>query len=126
MVKKTNKIRVSRGDGKPVDDLIPAKTGAEAHDLAYLKHPGARNIHVLGVDGHTPAVDHHFFDAEPIQAPVEKKVEEEAPVICEVSEKDLQIAQCLALRAEGATHRIIANSVKIGKSTVARWLQLYG
>lgn len=119
LARKTYKIRAALGDGRPVDDLVIARSGLEAQDLAKIRHPGARTIHLLGIADVEPTVTHPFFQ-EP-DTVVRVKDKEEAD-----EERNRQIRWCLELKNQGKTNRNIAGVLCVSESTVRRWLKQYG
>jgi hypothetical protein len=115
-MRKTYKIRVACGDGRPVDDIITAKNGFEVQELAKAKHPAARAVHILGLAEEQLANEHPFFSDEP---PVTHLSPEE-------DEMGKKIRRCVELRSKGKTHLQIAIELGISKTTAGRWLKLYG
>lgn len=117
--RKTYKIRAAMGDGRPVDDIITAKNGTEAHDLAKVKHPGARAIYVLGLAEEQLALEHPFFSKEvEVNSFPLPQVEE--------SEQERRVRWCVELRNQGKSHASIAGVIGVGATTVRRWLKQYG
>lgn len=116
-IRKNYKIRAAMGDGRPVDDIITAKSGTEAHDLAKIKHPGSRAIYVLGLAENQPepSIEEtiELLPAHPIFDPEE-------------DEQQRNIRWCIQLRNQGKSHRAIAGVLGVGSSTVGRWLKTYG
>lgn len=115
-MRKTYKVRIAFGDGKPVDDVITAKNGIEANDLAMGKHPGARAVHVLGL-AEDQLVDVHPFFSSSAKSTTKYLEEDEA---------ERKLRHCLELRSLGNTHNQIAETLGIGKTTVGRWIKQYG
>lgn len=118
MYRKTYKVRVAMGDGNPIDDIVTAKNGTEAHDLVRMKHPAARAIYILGLAEKQLEFEHPFFPPEEQKVP--------AIPIEEESDRDRQIRWCLEMRSHGKSHRMIADTLGIGPTTVRRWLKQYG
>ena len=118
MPDKIYSIRVSKGDGKPVDMTIRAKSGIQAQDEARRQNPGARLVYILGAQ---PA-PHVFFSEE-----VDAQLQEEEIPSCEGDVQRLeQVKTCLTMRQAGQTHAAIAGLLNVSKSTVGRWLKQYG
>lgn len=129
-MKKNYRICVARGDGRPLHTEVTAKNGIEAIDLAQSLHPGARNIHILGLSDKQPEVKHPLFD-EKVQAPIaptasDVPMELLLPSSLLFENREDQIECCLRLRSEGLTHRAIASTLGIGSTTVSRWIKQYG
>ena len=118
MYRKTYKIRAAMGDGRPVDDIITAKNGTEAHELAKAKHPASRAIYILGLAEEQLAFEHPFFSPEEQKLPLVSVKGE--------SERERKVRWCIELRKQGKSHRTIANTLAIGDTTVRRWLKQYG
>jgi len=114
-IKKTYKVCISFGDGKPVNAEITAKTGYEAINLAYSLHPGSRNVHILKT-AEAPIEEIHPFFAPPVvkKLPLSDGI------------RDQQVDLCIRMRTEGKTHDAIAGLLGVGKTTVGRWLKQYG
>jgi hypothetical protein len=117
-MRKTYKVRVAFGDGKPVEATITAKNGLEACDLARVEHPGARNVHLLGLATNQLEDVHPFFSSSSSTTTVIHTREEE--------ECERKLRWCLELRTQGKTHLQIAQLLGIGKTTVGRWIKQYG
>jgi hypothetical protein len=115
-MRKTYKVRIAFGDGKPVEDEITAKNGLDASDLAKVKHPGARVVHILGLAEDQLADDHPFFSTP--SATVNVYQDEE--------DAERKLRWCLELRSQGNTHSQIAGILGVGKTTVGRWIKQYG
>ncbi len=129
-MKKSYRVCVACGDGRPVHTEVEAKNGAEAIDIAQSLHPSARNIHILGLSDKQPSVNHPLFD-EREQAPIAPTaanvpMELLLPASLLFENRDDQIECCLRLRSEGLTHRAIATTLGIGSTTVSRWIKQYG
>lgn len=119
MPDKIYSVRVSKGDGRPVDLTIRAKSGVQAQDEARRQQPGARLVYILGAQ---PA-PHFFFGAEPSAA----LVPDTEPTISEGDvQRQEQILTCLTMRRSGQSHASIAGLLNVSKSTVGRWLKQYG
>ena len=130
IIKKSYRVCVARGDGRPFHTEVEAKNGIEAIDIAQTLHPGARNIHILGLSDNQPEVKHPLFD-EWEQAPIaptsaDVPAELLLPSSLLFENRDDQIECCLRLRSEGLTHRAIASTLGIGSTTVSRWIKEYG
>lgn len=116
-------LRISFGDGKPVDDVVIAKNGLIAQDIAFQRHPGARTIHLLCRVDATTAIDDDKEDELVPQTtphPLFTDDDESTPT------QEEQILQCVHLRKQGKTHKLIANSLGVSTTTVGRWLKQYG
>lgn len=107
------------GDGRPVDDVITAKNGTEAHDLAKIKHPGARAIYVLGLAEDQLALEHPFFTKE-------AEIEPFPIFVAEETEQERRVRWCVELRNQGKSHAAIAGVIGVGATTIRRWLKQYG
>jgi hypothetical protein len=124
---KTYRILVSFGDGRPVHSTIDAKHGHQAHDLAFAAHPGARRIHVLGVDSvREEAKPVLSSKPEPMIHPLFTDTTMEQVHYFVNAGKDDKIKECLKLRNSGMTHQGIANILNVGKTTVGDWIKRYG
>lgn len=115
-MRKTYRVRIAFGDGKPVEDEITAHTGLDASDLAKEKHPGARSVYILGLADNQLENEHPFFSST--ATTTAWKNEEE--------EFERKIRWCLELRSQGKTHIQIATILGISKTTVGRWIKQYG
>lgn len=122
-MEKRYKVRISFGDGNPIEDSIIARSGVFAQDIAMQRHPGARNVHLIGIDN-------RYETVKPI--PVKRQAVISAPEkpllftdTTEVS-KDSQIQCCVQMRKQGKSHQAIAGYLGVSKSTVGRWLKQYG
>jgi len=122
MFEKNFDVRVSLGDGKPVDIVILAKNGQSAQDKARDLYPGARAIHVLRINTTVP-VPKPKIKKPP--KPRTKHVFFEPPDDPNLDRSD-QIIECIDLRQEGKTHSSIAKQLGVGKTTVGRWIKQYG
>lgn len=116
-------LRISFGDGKPVDDVVIAKNGLIAQDIAFQRHPGARTVHLLcrvdvATDTNIDKEDESTSKATP--HPLFTDDDEAAPT------QEEQILQCVNLRKQGKTHKLIAGSLGVSTTTVGRWLKQYG
>lgn len=119
MIKNNYRVCVAFGDGKPLSTEVSAKSGIEAIDKAKSLHPGARTVHILGLSDTPPSdVEHPLFD-DPVSVSTAKA--DPASYV-----KQRQIEMCLKLRAEGKSHKAIAGSLGVGKTTVGSWLKQYG
>ena len=115
---KSYKVRISFGDGNPIEDTVVARSGMLAQDVALRLHPGARNVHLIGVDNR---YEH------PKPTPV-------APTLryggecgdTDLSNKEAMVRHCIQMRNEGKSQRAIAGQLNLAKSTVARWIKQYG
>jgi hypothetical protein len=130
ITKKNYKVCISFGDGLPKTTEVAAKNGIEAIDTAKSLHPGARNIHILGLSDKQPEVKHPLFDGK-VQAPIaptapDVPMELLLPSSLIFENREDQIECCLRLRSEGLTHRAIASTLGIGSTTVSRWIKQYG
>lgn len=50
MKDRNYRVKISFGDGCPIEDIIKAKSGYDARNHALVKHPRARNVYILGVE----------------------------------------------------------------------------
>jgi DNA-binding NarL/FixJ family response regulator len=114
-MEKSYKVRISFGDGNPLEDTVVAKSGMLAQDVALRLHPGARNVHVIGVDNR--------YDREK-PVPVEPALRYGSNL--DLSTKESMIQCCIQMRNEGKSQRAIAGHLGLAKSTVARWIKQYG
>ena len=116
MTQKIYKVRISFGDGNPMEDSIVARSGMLAQDIAMRRHPGARNVHLIGVDNRYEK-----------SAPVAVRREIPAPGTDMANwDRDTQIRCCTHLYKEGHSQRSIAGYLGVSRSTVARWIKQYG
>ena len=123
---KTYKIIVSFGDGRPVQSKIEAKNGLLAQDLAFIAHPGARSVHILGIES---------VRAEPKPVVIVPEPPEPHPLFTDVTvtevacflntDKQQKVDECLRLRRQGKSHKDIADILGVGKTTVGSWLKQY-
>lgn len=118
-MRKTYKVRIAFGDAKPVDTEVTAKSGLEACDLAKVQHPGARNVHLLGLSANQLEDVHPFFVFKPTKAVINTDTEW-------AEEQERKLRWCLKLRTQGKTHLEISKLLGIGKTTVGRWIKQYG
>ena len=137
-MEKAYNVRVSMGDGRPVEDRIIAKDGIAAQDLARTKHPGARIVYITGIDpSYVPPKPKPKRPPKPKLSPETKlrskledlqvhATEAELRDLSMCASKDEQIAQCIELRKNDVTHRWIAAHLNIPESTVRRWIKQYG
>ena len=51
-------LRLSFGDGQPIEEIIKAKNGVIARDIAMSKYPAARNVYIVST---TQTEDHPLF-----------------------------------------------------------------
>ncbi len=117
MLEKTFVLRISFGDGHPIDATISAKTGIEAQDLARAKYPTARNIHFIGrTTSYKRSVS---VLTEQYALPID---EEDSPEVT-LEEK---VKTCVLMRKAGHSHQTIAGYLGVGKSTIGRWLKQHG
>ena len=119
MPDKIYSVRIAKGDGKPIDMNIRAKSGIQAQDEARRLQPSARLVYILGAQ---PA-PHIFFTEEP---PDPVSIDTEMPVCEGDIQRQEQIRTCLAMRRSGQSHASIAGLLNVSKSTVGRWLKQYG
>lgn len=117
---KTFRVRVCRGDGKPVEAEIEARDGLAAQDLARAKFPGARLVHILGYAAEPrPIIDPRpKVRHKPVPPPVAMPMEEDPNTPEEVRE-------CLRLHQKGVGRFAIASQLGVDKPTVDSWLRLY-
>lgn len=120
MFEKYFKVKVSMGDGNPIDDIIPAKNGLVAQDVARERHPGARCVHILGISEIRPI--------RPTSAPPKRyKPMEDILIGGETTLcRDDRIRTCLTLHKAGHSQELIADLIGVGSTTVRRWLKQYG
>jgi DNA-binding NarL/FixJ family response regulator len=114
-IKRNYQVCVSFGDGKPKTTEVVATSGVEAIDTAKSLHPGSRTVHLLGITDAPAKVAHPFFDEDP------DPMENPSDYI-----RRRRIDACIRMRKEGKTHRDIADSLGIGKTTVSTWIKQYG
>lgn len=117
MTEKLFTLRISFGDGNPIDAVLPAKSGLEAQDQARSKYPTARNIHLLGQSSAcgkavSVATEQYVLSLD----------ENDDPHVA-IAEK---VKTCVVMRKSGHSHRSIAGYLGVGKSTVGRWLKQHG
>jgi len=123
MFEKHFKVKVSMGDGKPIEDVIPAKTGVMAMDLARERHPGARGVYLLGIS--------EVRWIEPKYKP-KAKAKVYTPmddILCggeETLSEDDRIRTCLTMRKAGHSQETISGLIGVSRTTVRRWLLQYG
>jgi hypothetical protein len=115
MVNKYFNVKISMGDGKPVEDIIPAKNGLVAQDVARMRHPGARTIYVLGLAENPPEPQKKSY------APMDDILIGGESTLC----RDDRIRTCLTMHKSGQSQRAIASLVGVGATTVRRWLKQY-
>ena len=115
-MRKTYRVRIAFGDGKPVEDVIIANTGLDASELAKVKHPGARIVHILGL------AENQLADAHPLFSTPSAAVN----VYQDEEDSERKLRWCLELRSQGNTHNQIAGILGVGKTTVGRWIKQYG
>jgi DNA invertase Pin-like site-specific DNA recombinase len=117
MSEKMYTLRISFGDGHPLDAVIAAKNVLDAQDQARAKYPSARNIYLLS------RLPSH-------RKPLSTSMVQYALPLDE--EEDQQLAQedkvktCVLMRESGHSHQTIAGYLGVGKSTVGRWLKKHG
>lgn len=117
MTEKLFTLRISFGDGHPIDAVVPAKNGLDAQDQARSKYPTARNIHLLGKGQRNrsivaTATEQYVLPLEDTEDP--KVLHEE------------KVRTCVVMRKSGHSHQSIAGYLGVGKSTVGRWLKQHG
>lgn len=119
MFEKYFKVKVSMGDGNPIDDIIPAKNGLVAIDVARDRHPGARSVYILGISEIRPI--------RPATAPKKTYKLMENILIGgnETLSRDDRIRTCLTMHKAGHSQRAIADLIGVGATTVRRWLSQY-
>ena len=125
-MEKKYKVRISFGDGNPIEDTFIAKSGVLAQDMAMRAHPGARNVHLIGIDN-------RYEGQKPVpvpapRMPMQHKEETSNFLFTDSGElpKDRQIECCVQLRRQGKSHNAIAGYLGVSKTTVGRWLKQYG
>lgn len=121
-IRKNYKVRAAMGDGRPIDAIVTAKNGTEAHDLAKKLHPAARSIYILGLADEQP-------EPEPEPMPVASSGVRNVPghpFFEEETEQERKIRWCVELRKQNKSHRAIADVIGVGATTVRRWLKQYG
>jgi hypothetical protein len=119
MFEKHFKVKVSMGDGKPIDDIIPAKNGLAAQDVARERHPGARCIHILGIS-----------EIRPIRSASAstKRYKPLSDILIggeDSLSRDDRIRTCLTMHKAGHNQKTIAEFIGVGSTTVHRWLKQY-
>jgi len=117
MTEKLFTLRISFGNGQPIDAVVPAKNGLDAQDQARSKYPTARNIHLLGKCQRNrgfvaTATEQYVLPLE--ETEVSKASHEE------------KVRTCVVMRKSGHSHQSIAGYLGVGKSTVGRWLKQHG
>ena len=117
MAEKMFTLRISFGDGHPLDAVIQAKNGLDAQDQARAKYPTARNIHLIGKlpSYRRPVSDPAVQYVLPVDEP-------EDPGLA----RDEKVKTCVLMRKSGHSHQAIAGYLGVGKSTVGRWLKQHG
>jgi hypothetical protein len=124
---KTYRILVSFGDGRPVHSTVDANHGYQVHDIALAAHPGARRIHVLGIESTREEAKSQLPPApSPVIHPLFTDITVEQVNSYVAIDKRGKIAECLRLRNSGMTHQGIANVLNVGKTTVGSWIKQYG
>lgn len=124
-MEKRYKVRISFGDGNPLEDTFIARSGVLAQDMAMRAHPGARNVHLIGIDN-------RFEEQKPVPVPQPissiGQEEDHGLLFTDAAEwsKDMQIECCVKLRLQGKSHQAIAGYLGVSKTTVGRWLKQYG
>lgn len=117
MSEKLFTLRISFGDGHPIDAIFAAKSGLDAQDKARDKYPTARNIHLMG---HAPGYRSAVSSAtEQYVLPLD---DSDDPKVA-LEEK---VRTCVLMRKSGHSHQSIAGYLGVGKSTVGRWLKQHG
>lgn len=132
-MEKHYKFRISFGDGKPVEDVVAAKNGVAAQELASRLYPNARNIYLLGsVNADVIEEQASMVEEEPIpvwSAPASVKPhplfsDDETPA--PAPKEKASIDYCIRMRRAGHTHKAIAGQLGISPTTVGRWIKQYG
>jgi DNA-binding transcriptional regulator YiaG len=137
MIKIYN-VRISYGNGNPIESTIEAKNGQQAQDLAMKLNPGARSVYVLGID----SVKEEPPPPIPVQRPdlvVAAKEDKVHPLFSDATtgqvkrllsqaelHKHRQVENVLKMKRQGLSHQKIARELGIGKTTVGTWLKQYG
>ena len=119
MFEKYFKVKVSMGDGKPIDDIIPAKNGLVAMDAARDRHPGARSVYILGISEIRPIKPATVSTKK--YKPMDDILIGGEETLC----RDDRIRTCLTMRKAGHSQEAIASLIGVGSSTVRRWLKQY-
>jgi hypothetical protein len=117
---KTYKAVVSFGDGKPKETFITAKNGAEAADLLFLSHPGARNVYL-----HGSAFNSVQTTTTTIDDPVIKQNNGSSLTFNStkrVISKQRLIKEVVDCRRNGASYEEIAIKFKVNKGTARNWV----
>lgn len=117
MTEKLFTLRISFGDGHPIDAVVPAKNGLDAQDLARSKYPTARNIHLLGK--HQGGRNSVVTATEQYVLPLDDTDDPKAA-------HEEKVRTCVVMRKSGHSHQAIAGYLGVGKSTVGRWLKQHG
>lgn len=116
-------LRLSFGDGQPIETIIKAKNGMMARDVIMSKYPAARNVYIVSA---TQTEDHPLF-GQVIKKPVfEPTVLDFVFPRMPPRDRSHRVAECLALRKEGKSHLAIAGTLGVAKTTVGRWIKQYG
>ena len=117
MSEKLFTLRISFGDGHPIDAVISAKNGFDAQERARSKYPIARNIHLLGKLSSCK----RSVSVAAAQYVLSLDESDEAEVTLEE-----KVKTCVLMRKSGHSHQAIARQLGVGKSTVGRWLKQHG
>jgi len=115
---KTYKAVVSFGDGKPKETFITAKNGAEATDLLFLSHPGARNVYLNG------SVFNSVQTTEVNDVDVSQNINFSLTFNStkRVISKQRLIKEVVDCRRNGASYEEIAIKFKVNKGTARNWV----
>lgn len=119
MFEKYFKVKVSMGDGNPIDDIIPAKNGLIAMDVARDRHPGARSVYILGISEIKPIRPESAPQKK--YGPLDDIIIGGEKTLC----RDDRIRTCLTMRKSGHSQQAIADLIGVGPTTVRRWLDQY-
>jgi hypothetical protein len=115
---KTYTAVVSFGDGKPKETFITAKNGAEATDLLFLSHPGARNVYLNG------SVFNSVQTTEVNDVDVSQNINFSLTFNStkRVISKQRLIKEVVDCRRNGASYEEIAIKFKVNKGTARNWV----
>lgn len=117
MSEKTYALRISFGDGHPLDTVITAKNVLDAQDQARAQYPAARNIYLLNrLSSHRKALS---VPVVQYALPLDEEEHQE------LTQED-KVKTCVLMRESGHSHQAIAGYLGVGKSTIGRWLKQHG
>lgn len=119
-------ITVSFGDGNPKTTTIEAANGYEARVKAFDSHPGARNVHVLGLSSFVPRKlePYALLYAKDVVETKEKK-KKIVQVRLEDNQLNPLVFEVIKLRQEGMSQQKIADKLGISRNAVRRLLEAH-